>query len=106
MKAIALIEKRPLSDPQCFAEVELSRPEPGPRDLLVKVEAVSVNPVDYKVRQSFESKTGLPKILGWDAAGVVTAVGANVTRFKPGDEVYYAGDITRSGSNAEVQLVD
>jgi len=106
MKAIALIEKLPLSDPNCFTEVEIAQPQPSPRDLLVRVEAISVNPVDYKVRQSYEPKSGVPKILGWDAAGVVVSVGTAVTRFKAGDEVYYAGDITRPGSNAEFQLVD
>ena len=96
MKAIA-----PARTP--FAEIELPEPSPSGRDLLVKVEAVSVNPVDYKQR-----KTGSPspRVLGWDAAGTVEAVGEDVTLFKPGDAVYYAGDVTRPGCNSEFHLVD
>lgn len=86
-----------------FEEVDLPKPVPGPRDLLVKVEAISVNPVDYKQRKVGGDK---PRVLGWDAAGKVEAVGAEVTLFKPGDEVYYAGDITRPGANSEFHLVD
>src|SRR5690606_30303748 len=76
------------------------------RDLLVRVEAVSVNPVDTKVRAPKPQVEAQPKVLGYDAAGVVEAVGAEVTMFRPGDAVYYAGDITRPGSNAQLQLVD
>jgi NADPH2:quinone reductase len=75
-------------------------------DLLVRVEAVSVNPVDTKVRAPKDKVEKEPKILGWDAAGVVEAVGKSCTRFKVGDEVYYAGDVTRQGSNAEFRAVD
>jgi NADPH:quinone reductase len=85
-----------------FADVELPKPSPSGRDLLVKVEAVSVNPVDYKQRKQ---ATG-SRILGWDAAGTVTAVGAQAELFKPGDAVYYAGDVTRPGCNSEFHLVD
>jgi zinc-binding alcohol dehydrogenase family protein len=85
-----------------FAEIELPKPTPGARDLLVKVEAVSVNPVDYKQRKQATS----PKVLGWDAAGIVAAVGNEVTLFKPGDAVYYAGDVTRPGCDSEFHLVD
>lgn len=106
MKAVGLTRYLPISDPQSLLDVELPRPEPGPRDLLVRVEAVSVNPVDTKVRAPKPQTETQPKVLGYDAAGVVEAVGAEVTRFKPGDAVWYAGDITRAGSNAQFQLVD
>ncbi|GAA1574707.1 zinc-binding alcohol dehydrogenase family protein [Dactylosporangium maewongense] len=82
-------------------DVELPAPAPGPRDLLVRVKAVSVNPVDHKVR-----KGGGDRVLGWDAAGVVVAVGGEVTLFAPGDEVYYAGSIDRPGTNSALHLVD
>jgi NADPH:quinone reductase len=85
-----------------FADVELHKPSPAGRDLLVKVEAISVNPVDYKQRKQ---ATG-SRILGWDAAGTVEAVGNEVALFKPGDAVYYAGDVTRPGCNSEFHLVD
>lgn len=89
-----------------FVEFEQQTPEPKDHDLLVRIEAVSVNPVDYKVRQKIEDSENPPRILGWDAAGVVESVGDKVTLFKQGDRVFYAGDITRSGSNASHQLVD
>ncbi len=106
MRAIVIVEKLPLTDPRCFVAVELPKPAPGPNDLLVRVKAASVNPVDYKVRQKRDPAAREPRILGWDAAGVVEAAGAQVQLFRPGDEVFYAGDITRPGSNAEYQLVD
>jgi zinc-binding alcohol dehydrogenase family protein len=86
-----------------FADIELPKPSPAGHDLLVKVEAVSVNPVDYKQRK-IDSPT--PRVLGWDAAGTVEAAGKDVTLFKPGDAVYYAGDITRPGCDSEFHLVD
>ena len=85
-----------------FADIELPKPSPSGHDLLVKVEAISVNPVDYKQRKAATSS----KILGWDASGTVEAVGNEVTLFKPGDAVYYAGDVTRPGCNSEFHLVD
>jgi zinc-binding alcohol dehydrogenase family protein len=85
-----------------FADLERPKPAPSGRDLLVKVEAVSVNPVDYKQRKAATSS----KILGWDAAGTVEAVGPEAQLFKAGDEVYYAGDVTRPGCNSEFHLVD
>lgn len=106
MKAIAIIRKLPLDDPQCFVEIDVPIPEPGPHDLLVRVKAVAVNPVDYKVRRRRDPEDTKPRILGWDAAGVVESVGSETTLFKPGDAVFYAGDITRPGSNAQYQLVD
>jgi NADPH:quinone reductase len=85
-----------------FAEIELPKPSPAGRDLLIKVEAISVNPVDTKQRKT---ATG-SKILGWDAAGTVEAVGSQTSLFRPGDQVYYAGDVTRSGCDSEFHLVD
>lgn len=105
MKAVAYRKNLPIDDPQSLLDVELPEPSPQGRDLLVKVEAISVNPVDTKVRQRADP-AGADKVLGWDAAGTVVAVGADVTLFKPGDAVYYAGAIDRSGSNAQLQLVD
>jgi NADPH2:quinone reductase len=106
MKAIALTRYLPISDPESLQDVELPKPFASGRDVLVRVEAVSVNPVDTKIRSPKAQVETQPKVLGYDAAGVVEAVGENVTLFKPGDEVYYAGDVTRSGSDAQFQLVD
>ncbi|EOT1170272.1 zinc-binding alcohol dehydrogenase family protein [Cronobacter dublinensis] len=93
--------------PESFIEITQPMPQPGDYDLLVEVKAVSINPVDTKVHASLQ-KNGLqePRVLGWDASGIVTAVGSKVSGFKTGDEVYYAGDITRPGSNASHQLID
>ena len=87
-----------------FADIELPRPAPAGRDLLVKVEAVSVNPVDFK--QRIASPPAPLRLLGWDAAGIVEAVGSEVSLFKPGDAVFYAGDVTRPGCDSEYHLVD
>ncbi|WP_447737015.1 zinc-binding alcohol dehydrogenase family protein [Rhodanobacter soli] len=106
MKAVALTRYLPIDDPQSLLDVELPTPAPGAHDLLVRVEAVSVNPVDTKVRSPKPQVEARPKVLGYDAAGVVEAVGASVEGFRPGDRVYYAGDVTRPGSNAQYQLVD
>ena len=106
MKAVGLTRYLPIKDPQSLADIELPTPSPGPRDLLVKIEAIAVNPVDTKVRAPKDKVENPPRVLGWDAAGVVQAVGSAVTLFKPGDRVFYAGDITRPGSNSEFQLVD
>ncbi|WP_020421200.1 zinc-binding alcohol dehydrogenase family protein [Amycolatopsis sp. ATCC 39116] len=105
MRAVAYRKSLPITDPAAFEDVELPVPEPGPHDLLVRVEAVSVNPVDTKVRAGSDPG-GEPRVLGFDAAGVVTATGAEVTLFQPGDEVYYAGTIDRPGTNAEYHVVD
>lgn len=105
MKAIVYTENGlPIDDPNALVEMDLPTPTPGTRDLLVAVRAVSVNPVDTKVRRSMPTAT--PRILGFDAVGTVTAVGAEVTLFKEGDEVFYAGSLIRPGSNAAFQLVD
>lgn len=103
IKAIAVDPKNPAN----FIEISPEKPAPGPYDLWVEVKAVSVNPVDTKVHAGLQ-KSGLqqPRILGWDASGVVVEVGSNVSGFKPGDEVWYAGDITRPGSNSTHQLID
>ncbi|WP_019398692.1 zinc-binding alcohol dehydrogenase family protein [Pseudoxanthomonas sp. GW2] len=106
MKAVGLTRYLPIDDPEALLDVELPTPAPGPHDLLVRVEAVSVNPIDTKLRAPREGSEAQPRVLGFDAAGVVEAVGSAVALFQPGDEVYYAGDITRPGSNARYQLVD
>src|ERR1700704_3177410 len=98
MKAVAHTGK----DIASLADVELPKPAPSGRDLLVKVEAISVNPVDTK-RRAVERKD--PGVLGWDAAGTVVAVGKEVSLFSEGDAVYYAGDVTRPGCNSEFHLV-
>ncbi|MEM9529962.1 MAG: zinc-binding alcohol dehydrogenase family protein [Pseudomonadota bacterium] len=105
MRAVGYKEKGPVSVADALVDFELPEPVPGPRDLLVEVKGVSVNPVDIKVRARFEPED-TPRILGFDAAGVVKAVGSAVEGFAPGDEVFYAGDLNRPGSNAECQLVD
>jgi zinc-binding alcohol dehydrogenase family protein len=105
MKAVGYAKSLPISDPKSLEDIEVADPVPGPRDLLVAVEAVAVNPVDTKVRMRAEPETG-HKILGYDAAGTVKAVGAEVSAFKPGDLVYYAGDIGRDGTNAQLHVVD
>jgi zinc-binding alcohol dehydrogenase family protein len=99
MRAVGVVS------PDSLADLTLPVPQPGEHDLLVRVRAVSVNPADVKLRPAGPSG-GRPRILGFDAAGVVERVGAAVTLFKPGDEVWYAGSIARAGSNAELQLVD
>lgn len=108
MKAIGYKQAGPITAADALIEFEADRPQPGPRDLLVEVRGISVNPVDVKVRAIPElgPEKGQTKILGFDAAGVVLEVGAEVTTFKVGDEVYYAGDITRPGTNSEFHVVD
>lgn len=105
MKAIGYHKSLPVTDPMCLEDIEQPMPQPGPRDLRVRVAAVSVNPVDTKVRMRSEPKDGYA-VLGFDAAGTVDAIGDAVTDFKVGDPVYYAGDVTRPGTNAEYHLVD
>ncbi len=103
MKAIGYFATGP---PDVLTDIEVATPLAGPRDLLVAVRAVSVNPVDTKVRRRKTPPAGQPWVLGYDAAGVVEAVGADVTLFKPGDEVFYAGTSGRPGTNAEYHAVD
>lgn len=106
MKAVGYTRSLPIDDPDSLVDVELPEPTASGRDLLVKVRAIAVNPVDYKVRQKVAPDAGEHKVLGWDAVGEVVATGESATQFGPGDLVYYAGDLTRQGSNAELQLVD
>jgi len=108
MKIVSFHQSLPISDPNSFLDLAGEPPRPGPRDLLVAVRAISVNPVDAKIRGG--GGPGRPDgqlpILGWDAAGVVREIGTEVALFRPGDEVYYAGSVDRAGSYAEFQCVD
>ena len=106
MKAIAYYQNLPIDQPEALLDVELPVPQPGPRDLLVEVHAISVNPVDTKIRRNVAPEAGQAKVLGWDVAGVVRAVGSEVKQFRPGDKVFYAGAIDRAGGNSELHLVD
>jgi NADPH2:quinone reductase len=106
MKAIAQIQSLPISHPESLVDIELPTPVPGARDLLVRVAAISVNPVDTKIRSQPVPGGSAPRVLGWDVAGTVEAVGPGVTLFKVGDPVYYAGSIVRAGANSELHLVD
>lgn len=106
MKAIALHKHLPVDHPEALVDIELPKPQAAGRDVLVAIKAISVNPVDTKVRGASSPAPATPRVLGWDAAGIVEAVGPEVSLFKPGDKVFYAGDLTRPGSNSEFQLVD
>ena len=106
MKAVGYLESKTIDQDDSLFDFDASMPEATDRDLLVKVKAISVNPVDTKVRMRAASEDGNPKILGWDAVGEIVAIGDQVELFKVGDQVWYAGDLTRPGSNAEFQLVD
>jgi NADPH2:quinone reductase len=106
MKAVGYQRALAITEPEALLDIELPQPEATDRDILVKVAAISVNPVDTKIRTRVAPPAGEYKVLGWDAAGEVVAVGTEVSLFKPGDKVYYAGALNRSGSNAEYQLVD
>jgi zinc-binding alcohol dehydrogenase family protein len=106
MRAIGYTKSLPIDDPQSLVDLDLPKPEATGRDLLVEVKAVSVNPVDTKIRQRRDDPDGKPQVLGWDASGVVVAVGPDVTGFAVGDEVFYAGAIDRPGTNSEYHLVD
>ncbi|MET0742642.1 MAG: zinc-binding alcohol dehydrogenase family protein [Microvirga sp.] len=106
MRAVGYRKSLPISDAESLIDVDLPRPEPTGRDLLVEVRAVSVNPVDTKVRRRAEPEPGGVKVLGFDAAGIVAAAGPDAVLFRPGDAVFHAGSIARSGSNAEFHLVD
>jgi NADPH2:quinone reductase len=106
MRAVGYQDSLPITAQAALVDITLPNPEPLGRDLLVQVRAVSVNPVDTKVRMRAKPEAGEWKVLGYDAAGTVVATGPGATLFKPGDDVFYAGDITRSGTNAEYHLVD
>ncbi|HBC06643.1 MAG TPA: zinc-binding alcohol dehydrogenase family protein, partial [Rhodospirillaceae bacterium] len=108
MRAIGYAKSLPIDDPKSLEDIDLPDPtasDLGANDLLVEVAAVSVNPVDTKVRMRAEPETG-HKVLGWDASGTVKAVGSGVTLFQPGDDVFYAGAIGRPGTNSELHIVD
>lgn len=107
MKAVGYIQPQAISQPDSLMDIDLPDPVATGRDLLVEVKAVSVNPVDTKVRASSAPAEGQTyKVLGWDASGIVKAVGPEVTLFKPGDRVWYAGSIARPGTDSELHLVD
>ena len=108
MKAVGLYAYLPVSDPECLVDITVDRPEAKGKDLLVNVKAISVNPVDTKVRIRGPKGIRQPeaKILGWDVAGIVEEAGDETSLFHVGDEVYYSGSITRPGCNSEYHLVD
>ena len=106
MKAIGYTKSLPIEDSESLTDIVLPQPVATGRDLLVQVKAIAVNPVDYKIRQKVSPPEGQYKVLGWDAVGEVVAGGELVTHFKPGDMVFFAGDLNRQGSNAEYLLVD
>lgn len=106
MKAIGYREAGPLESADSLVDIELDRPTPEGRDLLVAVSAISVNPVDTKIRRNVSPETGQWKVLGWDAVGKVVETGPDVADFKVGDEVFYAGSLIRPGANSEFHLVD
>jgi len=106
MRAVGYRQSQPIAAETSLIDLDLPEPVATERDLLVEVKAISVNPVDTKVRLRSQPAEGQANVLGWDAAGIVKAVGPEVTAFKPGDAVFYAGAIDRPGSNAEFQLVD
>ncbi|WP_162938203.1 zinc-binding alcohol dehydrogenase family protein [Kiloniella sp. EL199] len=106
MKAVYVQESLPTDHQNCFIEGELNTNVPEGRDLFVRIDGISVNPVDCKQRQLIEDRLSEPRILGWDACGEVISVGNDVENYKPGDRVIYAGDITRPGCYAQTQLVD
>ena len=106
MKAVGLYKYLPIDDPESLIDLEIPKPKAEDHDILVRVKAVAVNPVDTKVRSPKEKVEKNPKILGYDASGIVEEVGDSVTLFKEGDEVYYSGSNLRHGSNSEFQLVD
>ena len=106
MKAVGYFTAGPLDRTDALIDLDVPMPTPGPQDLLVKVAAISVNPVDTKIRSRRSATGDTPEVLGWDAVGEVVSCGASVSGFTAGDRVYYAGALERPGSNAEYQLVD
>ena len=106
MKAIAYYQSLPIDHAEALLDIELAEPTPGPHDLLVEVHAISVNPVDTKIRRNVAPAGGEAKVLGWDVAGVVKAVGDEVRQFRPGDRVFYAGALDRPGANSQLHVVD
>lgn len=106
MKAVGYTQSLPINNPQSLIDIELPQPTASGYDLLVRVLSIAVNPVDFKIRENVTPEHDEYKVLGWDAVGEVVAIGESVSHFKPGDKVFYAGDLNRQGSNAEYQLVD
>ena len=106
MKAVGYSQSLPINATESLLDIELPQPVASGRDLLVKVKAIAVNPVDFKIRQRVSADEGEYKVIGWDAVGEVVEIGDAVSQFKPGDTVFYAGDLNRQGSNAEFQLID
>ncbi|WP_110693604.1 zinc-binding alcohol dehydrogenase family protein [Salinicola halophyticus] len=106
MKAVAYETPGEINRADSLVDIEREMPTPEGRDLLVEIKAISVNPIDTKIRASASPEPGEWKVLGWDAAGIVKAVGDDVDGFEPGDEVWYAGELTRPGTNSEFHLVD
>lgn len=106
MRTIGYQTPLPIADDNSLVDIDLPRPTPSGRDLLVEIKAISVNPADTKVRANARPEADSWKVLGWDAAGIVVEAGPEATLFKPGDEVFYAGSITRPGTYAEFHVVD
>ncbi len=106
MKAVGFHRNLPIDDPESLVDLAVPKPLPSEREVLVEVRAISVNPVDYKVRARPDPNAPMPRILGWDVAGVVREVGSAAQLFKPGDAVYYAGSINKPGANSEYHVVD
>lgn len=106
MKAVGFTHYLPVTNPEAFLDLDLPKPTPQGRDILVAVRAVAINPVDVKVRSPKDKVEAQPRVIGYDAAGIVEAVGPETSLFAVGDEVYYAGDITRAGTNQQFHLVD
>lgn len=106
MKAVGLYKYLPIHHSESLIDITIPKPKAEGRDILVKVNAISINPVDVKVRAPKDKQEETPKILGWDASGIVEEVGEDCKLFKPGDQVYYAGSITRPGTYSEYHLVD
>ena len=106
MRAVGLYKHLPIDDPESLVDIDVPKPAPSGRELLVEVKAISVNPVDYKVRLRTVPDEQLPRILGWDVAGVVSEIGPDAKLFKRGAEVYYAGSIQKPGANSEYHVID
>ncbi len=106
MKAVAYTRNQAITAAESLIDLELPAPVPGEFDLQADVKAISVNPVDVKIRANVAPEQGTPKVIGWDAAGIVRAVGPKVSLFKPGDKVWYAGSLVRPGANSELHVVD
>lgn len=106
MRAVGYTESLPITDAAALVDLDIAEPAPGPRDLVVRVNAISVNPVDAKMRKRTKPAPGAPQILGWDAVGIVERAGPEASLFKPGDRVWYAGSIARPGANSALHAVD